>query len=309
MKGVLDWSKVTSLPGFFKVPIYNTFAFVFDELKKDSIVERANSMAFSFFLSMFPTIIFIFTLIPFLLPYIFNETVLDILPDGNYDFHATLKDQIRELMPASYADSIIGYISNFIKPKAGLLSVGFLLALFFSSNGMLTMMRGFEKSHSSTFVKRSAVKKRFIALQLTFLLGIVLIASVILIVMGNQIVGWIWDYFDFDQARTFGINLFRWVVVLTLFYTVISLVYRVGANTKQRFSFFSPGATLATVLSVLSSVAFSLYIDEFGTYDKLYGSIGIIIFIMLWIQINSFILLIGYELNSSIAVNRDLSRA
>ncbi|MEL6274746.1 MAG: YhjD/YihY/BrkB family envelope integrity protein, partial [Bacteroidota bacterium] len=85
--------------------------------------------------------------------------------------------------------------------------------------------------------------------------------------------------------------------------------YRFGAATYQRFSYFSPGVTLAAILSLLTSVAFSFYVDGFNRYDtyaRFYGSIATIIIVMLWLQLNSLILLVGFELNASIAVNRDL---
>ena len=197
-------------------------------------------------------------------------------------------------------------------PKIGLLSFGFILAGYFSSNGMLAMMRSFDKSYRVTFKKRSGWKKRVIALALTGLLGGLVIASVVLVILGNVIVEWLSEYITLAGFSTAGFAMLRWISIIFLFYFGISVIYRYGAATYKRFSFFSPGATLATILSLLSSMAFSLYIDEFEryeTYNKFYGSIAAIIIVMLWIQLNSLILLIGFELNASIAVNRDLIKA
>jgi len=91
-----------------------------------------------------------------------------------------------------------------------------------------------------------------------------------------------------------------------MFYTIISLIYRYGAAVRKKFHFFSPGATLATIFCILISIFFSFYVDNFSKYNELYGSFGTIIVTMIWIQLNSLILLIGFELNASIAINRDL---
>ena len=94
---------------------------------------------------------------------------------------------------------------------------------------------------------------------------------------------------------------FKWVVVLALFYTTFSTIYRYGSSTRRRISFFSPGAMLATLLSVLTSWGFSYYVNNFNSYNKVYGSIGTLIVMMIWIQLNCMILLIGFELNVSIS--------
>jgi membrane protein len=95
-------------------------------------------------------------------------------------------------------------------------------------------------------------------------------------------------------------------VIIVLFYSGISLLYRYGPALKHRMRFFTPGATLATILSLATSLAFSYYVNQFGTYNRFYGSLGAIIVLMLWLQINAMIILIGYELNASIIVNRAL---
>jgi membrane protein len=98
----------------------------------------------------------------------------------------------------------------------------------------------------------------------------------------------------------------KWILVFIFYYFVISIIYRIGPAFKTKLRLFTPGATLATVLSVISSVVFSLYVDNIFRYNEIYGSIGALILILVWLQINSFIILIGYELNASIAINRDL---
>ena len=104
-------------------------------------------------------------------------------------------------------------------------------------------------------------------------------------------------------------NIFRWLVIVALFYFGIAFIYRYGVALKRKLPWLTPGATLATILSIISSLLFSFYVNAFNTYNQIYGSIGTIIVLMLWIQINCMVLMVGFELNASIAVNRDLKLA
>lgn len=312
---VLNWTKSHSLPGFFKVPLYDVVVFVLREAQRFSLSIRANSIAFSFFISLFPAILALFTLLPY-----FSSLIYSFLP-GEDEYVTILVEEINQIIPGidvsvtdkqelegSLEDNIFTQTIRDIieQPRSGLLSLGFVLAIFFASNGMLAMMQGFEKSYDRTFKKRSNFRKRMIAIGLTFVLGSLLISSVLLIILGNLIINWIDSYINFDSFVHTSLSLLRWTVFVFLFYTGISLIYRYGAPTKRRFSFFSSGTTLATSLSIISSVLFSFYIENFSQYNRLYGSIGTVIILLLWLQINAFTLLIGFELNASIAINRDL---
>ncbi len=325
VKQIVDWMKVHSVPGFFKVPVYDVLVFLNNEIKRDGITTRANSMAFSFFLSLFPTIILLFTLIPYLLPFFLNETTLQYFPestaivyqpDSTIDYNQTMLNHLRVLLPNfnqqdnlenNINDDIINFIQDITTtPRFGLLSIGFILALFFASNGMMSLMRGFEKSYPTTFVKRNSAQKRLVAIKLTFLLGFMVFASFITILLGDQFlnitIGWV----DSSTFTNFIYKLLRLGLLLALVYFGNSIIYRLGAPTIRRFTWFSAGTTLATLLSIISTTVFAFYIKNFGAYNTLYGPIGTIIVVMLWIQINAMILLIGFELNTSIAVNRDL---
>lgn len=312
---VLDWAKTHSLPGFFKVPLYDVIVFVLREAQRFSLSIRANSIAFSFFLSLFPAILVLFTLVPY-----FSTMIYSLLP-GEEDYVTILVEEINQIIPgvdisitdqeelqSNLEDNIFTQTLRDIieRPRYGLLSLGFFLAVYFASNGMIAMMQGFEKSYDRTFKKRSNFRKRGIAIALTFVLGFLLVASVILIILGNSIINWLDAYINFDSFVHLALSILRWTVFILLFYTGISMIYRYGAPTKRRFSFFSPGTTLAASLSILSSLLFSFYVENFSQYNRLYGSIGTVIILLLWLQINAFTLLVGFELNASIAVNRDL---
>lgn len=305
VRRVLICTKKKSLPGFKGVPIYDVAVFLINEVTRYDLFTRANSAAFSFFLSLFPSIMALFTLIPYLKNYLLNY----IIPEGE-NFDQTLQTSINRIMPGVAGDRLFDFIDDITSnPRVGLLSVGFLMAIIFASNGMLALMRGFEKSYQSTFIQRNFWKKRIVAIGLTFWIGMMLIGSVVLIILGSSIIQWASEFRLINRMSATLLGIFRWFAILTLFYTSISFIYRFGPSTIKKFALWTPGTALATVLCILVSVVFSYYVNNFNTYNELYGSIGTIISMMLWIQLNCLFLFIGFELNASIAVNRDLKKA
>ena len=148
-------------------------------------------------------------------------------------------------------------------------------------------------------------QKRLIAIELTFLVGLVLVGSVVFVIMGNLIFGILLKFIKANILTQMLIYSFRWAVVIALFYTTFSTIYRFGTSVRRPILFFNAGAMLATILSLLISWGFSFYVDNFGNYNTLYGSIGALIVLMVWIQLNCMILLIGFELNAGITVLRD----
>ena len=170
------------------------------------------------------------------------------------------------------------------------------------------MMHTFEKSHHATFVKRGLVRKRLAAFEILIVLFVLLLSSFLLVVFGGKIIHYVLELVNADRFDYYALTLLRWLVILLLFYTAISMIYRLGVPTKRKFPFISPGATIATILCVLTSLGFSFFVNEFGRYNQVYGSLGTLIVVMLWLNLNSLILLIGFELNAAIAVNRDLRR-
>lgn len=301
LKRLERWARARSLPGFFRVPVFDVVVFVYHEFQRYDLFTRANSIAFSFFLSLFPSLIALFTTIP-----LFKDLILQYIPHGE-NFDQVMQNEIKRIMPGLAGDRLFAFIEDFTNnPRIGLLSFGFLLAAFFASNGMIALMRAFEKSYMRTFKKRSGWKKRLIAIILTFSVGFFLIGSIILILVGQLAISWLADISIIDRFSEFMLSFFRWIAIILLFYLSIAIIYRYGAPTRRRFKLLTPGAALASILCVLSSVGFSFYVNNFNNYNLFYGSIGAIIVLMLWIQLNSLIILVGFELNASIAVNRDL---
>lgn len=303
--GVTKYAKENSFIGFHGVPIYDVVVFVINEATNDDVFTRANSVAFSIFLSLFPSILTLFTLIPFAL------NLLKIWFPELENFNVTLYEEIKRVMPGQAGDILFGFVQDVTNsPKIGLLSFGFLLAIYFSSNGMIALMQAFEKSYVKTFRTRGFLRKRMVATGLVFLVGLFIIASVMLVILGDTLIGWVDSWLGLGSFSIFLIDVIRWVTTLALYYIIIGSLYRYGAATIKRFSYVSPGVTLATILSLATSVAFSFYIDGFNRYDtytKFYGSIATIIIVMLWLQLNALILIIGFELNAAIAVHRDLT--
>lgn len=300
--GLVEWSKTHSLPGLKKIPLYSLAKFIDKETRDDAITTRANSMAFSLFMAIFPAIIVLITLLPYTPLY---EMKVEV-GGQKQQFEDLLHDNIKEVMPGEAGDMLFKTIEDIAtKPKSGLLSIGFFLALWFASNGMLSMMRGLEKDYKTTFKRRTDFQKRLIAMQLTFLVGVVLVGSVIFVILGNTILYFVFQYVKVDLLTRIAFSALRWIVVLLLFYTLFSMIYRYGSSTRRPIPFINSGAVLATPLSILTSWGFSFYVDNFGNYNALYGSIGTLIVLMLWIQLNCMILLIGFELNAGIAVLRD----
>jgi membrane protein len=148
--------------------------------------------------------------------------------------------------------------------------------------------------------KRSFIKTRLIAVGLTLLLVTILLVAIIILNLGKFLI----DYLrHIEYAKTYIldiVNVLRYIVLVAMFFFATSIIYFIAPSVKMRWSFFSHGAALATVLNVIASVSFMIYINNFSSYNKLYGSIGSIIAMMLWFYITSLVLLIGFEFNASI---------
>ncbi len=282
--------KIT-LPGFQGVPIFDVLYFFIQNLLKDSIANRAKAMAFSFFLALFPLLLFLFSL----LPYFPIQGILD-------EMYLTLN----EMLPPDVYVKVVNIMDEILTHKHNvLLSVGFLGTIVVSVNGVDSIMQAFNQS-LNIIETRPLVKRKLLCLYLVFLL-FVLVVVVLSIMMGYKHV---MAYLLSQDliAKNFWyyvLNIGRWVLMVVFALGVISAIYYVAPVKKQRLNFFSAGATLSTILFFLVTSGFRLYIENFSKYNALYGSIGTLIIIMLWIQLSCMILLIGYELNICIVSTRD----
>jgi membrane protein len=281
-------SKTLTLPGFDGVPVYEVGAFFLQEIRKTSLPMRSKSIAFSFFLALFPALIFVFSLIPFLdIEYLSTENVeallKTILPSGEfYNF-------------------IFGNISDLLEKRRGdLLTGSFILSGYLTSQGVIAMMSSFDKTYDH-YKKRNAFQTHVVAFKLTLLLILMFLFSIVLIVVGQDLFRFAFSYLDIDNYFTrFLINFLRYLIIVLLFFFSISMIYYYGPSTKKKYRFISIGATVASLLSILASLGFSFYITHLNRYNSIFGSIGTVMLMMIWFNINSFVLLIGYELNASI---------
>lgn len=221
------------------------------------------------------------------------------------DFQTSMFDLIHNLLPQKaflgLQDTITDIITN---QRGSLLSFGFIAALYFSTNGFNSLIDAFNATYH-TVETRKWWAQRLISLLLVILIFTMTIASVSMIIAGEHITSFIigTDFMK-DSFWLVVYQVVRWLIILALFFFAISSLYYLAPSAKFRFRFISAGATLATVLCVIISLVFSFYINHFNNYNTLYGSIGTILIILMWLYFNAFGLLIGFELNVSIGLNR-----
>lgn len=216
-----------------------------------------------------------------------------------------LSDNLRGVIPKSAHDYIFGIINDITSIKRdGLLSLGAGLALFFSSNGMLTLMSGFDKAYNDTFKPRSWWQTRLIAIALTIVLSLLLIVSLVMMVVEGKVMNFLAEAYSIPNVVLVLVSSFNYLFSIFMVYTGISLIYTFGPSMHRRIPFINVGSVIATVLSLLTSLGFSYFINNFGRYNEVYGSIGALMVVMIWIQLNSFILLLGFELNASLAIKK-----
>ena len=283
-------SRKIIFPGFQGVPLFEVIKFFVNQVRKVGLIDRARSIAFSFLTAIPAAAIFICTLIPYLpvSQQIMRQLLLltkDIAPNQN-----------TYLLVSQFLQDFLA------KPRVGLLSFGFILALFYSSNAMMGIMRSFNKSLIYN-ARRNPLQIRWMAIKLTTLVLFMVIGSVIILVTQAELLRILLKALHINynnhQARWLFRTL-RWVVIIPLFYLAIAYIYKYGPAVQKRWKLFSPGTLLATSLTILTTLAFSYYVNRFATYNKVYGSIGTVMILMLLVYFNSLVLLIGYELNVSI---------
>jgi membrane protein len=291
---LVEISKIKGFPGRREISVYEVLSFLFVEIQRDSILTRASSISFNFFVSLFPTILVLFTIIPYIPVPTFQNSLLGTLND-------VLPENVYLLLNETISDIVT-------RQQGGLLSVSLILAIYYSSRGVISMMNSFDKA-LPTFRKRNFINRQLVALKITGLLFLLLVISVSMFIGGEVIIKWILRLLDAQNSNAyFWFTFIRWISIVLIFYFSISLIYYFGPAMHNRWQFFTAGSTLAAALSILSSILFSWLIDQFGQYNKLYGSIGTLIVMMLWIYYNSLSLLLGFELNASIEMNMNMNK-
>ncbi len=290
--------KTFTLPGFDQIPVYDVYQFFVAEIKGNSLAIRSKSIAFSFFLAFFPALTFVFSLIPYI-PY-FSELDVNIM---NF-LREVLPDKETYNFINSHTGPLLNDLAN--HKRGGLLTGSIFLVVFLTSNGVMAMMSGFDKSYEN-YKKRNAIQSRLVALKITVLLIILFIFSFGLIIVGRGLLAFIFDLLHIQNGFTvLLLQIVRYVLIGGMFFLSISLIYYYGPATKKKYKFISTGATVATILSILVSMGFSYWVNNFNKLNLIFGSIGTIMLLMIWLNINAFVMLIGYEINASIQYNRTL---
>lgn len=288
---LVNKSKKIILPGFQGIPLFDVIDFFNRQVKAIGMKERASAIAFNFVMAIPPAIIFLFTLIPYL--------------PVSKEFVAGLDSLIRDVIPGQEHNSpLIGFLHDFLhKPRTGLLSLGFILSLYFSSNAVLGIMRSFDKNYIG-FRKRNVIEKRAAALKLTLILYLLVFISVLMLAARGEILKWIGIKNSGIRAVIYNI---RWAIIVLLFFGCISYIFKHAPAVHKKWKLINPGSIVATFLMILFTFGFSYWVNHFGRYNQLYGSIGTVLILMLLIYFNSLVLLIGFELNVSISSLQEIA--
>ncbi|MCB0487024.1 MAG: YihY/virulence factor BrkB family protein [Cyclobacteriaceae bacterium] len=291
---VRSWMKSVKFKRHHNISLYRFIKVFIANIQKDDLVNRANGVAYNFILAIFPAIIFLFTLTPYVAQY---------FPQVNRN---SIMEFMGEMMPPSMYEVVSSTILDIINnQRGGLLTFGFIFALYLSTNGMMALMRAFNACYQ-TVERRSAIRMRITATGLTFMLAIVLIMAVALLIIGQLVIDYVaenlteFSNLNFDQYTIYMFLGLRFLVIFIVFFVAISFIYYFGPAVHYNWSFFSIGSFLATLGSLGISYGFSYYITNFGTYNKVYGSIGVLIALMIWVQLITIVLLFGYEINASL---------
>jgi membrane protein len=284
----IDWMRKLRFKKYEDVSLYTLVRTFFRKLQKDEAIDRANGVAFNFILAIFPAIIFLFTLIPYIshyVPSVNQESILNFLS---------------QLFPDTMMDAVSTTVHDIINnTRGGLLTLGFLFSLYLATNGMMSLMRAFNACYK-TIENRSGFKMRMIATALTVSLAVVLILAIILLVVGEFVLDFATGLLSIDEYTVYLLLALRFIVIFIVFFIAIALIYYFGPAIHFNWKFFSMGSFVATLLCIVISYGFSFYVTNFGTYNKLYGSIGVLIALMVWVQLITIVLMLGYELNASV---------
>ena len=283
---ILNIAKKIKPIGFSGLSIYDVTIFFWKGLMEGAITTRASSLAFNFFLAFFPSIIVFLTLIPYIPVIGLQETLMELL-------NVVLPPSTNEITFQALDD----IINN---TRASLLSIGFLLALYFSTNGINSLIEAFNASYHIR-ENRPIIQQRILSLGLTLLLSFMLIIAMGLIIFGKFAVSYLTEYKLITQYAGELILYGKWFTILLVLWLGISVLFHLGPSIKSKWKLLTPGSILATLGIIITSIGFNYYINHFSQYNKIYGSIGTLMIILIWMYFNSIILLTGFELNASIA--------
>lgn len=289
LRKISDWwksrTKKLILPGLEGLSLYDLWIIYTGGIIKGTFSTRASSIAFSFFMAIFPFLLFILNLIPYI-------TFID-------DFQIKFLVFMNDLLPPETSEFFGPFLQDIAQhPRGGLLSFSFILSIFLMTNGVNAIFTGFEFSYH-TKTNRSIVRQYIVAIGVSLILALLLLISVIVTVYLTYAV---------DDLNKLGIfkslnsdaSIINYITFILLVYIVVAVLYYSGTREARQARFFSVGALFTTILIMVTTVLFSIYIINFSQYNELYGSIGALLILMFYIWLNSNVLLLGFELNASL---------
>ena len=295
LNAVVEWTKRHTVPGFGKLSIFEVGSFFIKGMSNGTLGIRAASIAFNFFLAVFPALLFLSTLIPY-------------IPITN--FQTELMDLLEQLIPAETFETIEETLADIVMyPRSGLLSIGCITTIIIVSNGVTAVIRAFNAS-INTHETRGFLRLRASSLIMVGLITVLLATAIALLIFGRTILAYlIAKRILFGTFSTVMFYVVQWLVILSLCIVSVSVIYYFAPAQHTHMGFISTGSVMATLLLLLTSAGFGFYLANFSNYNALYGSIGTLIAILVWLNLNSYIFLLGFELNLSIQAAHEKNAA
>jgi len=299
LKLLKKWLKAMRVPGAPSVNFYEVIKLFVEQVNKEGLNVRAGAISFNLLIAIPACLLFICTLIP----YLTNSTM----------FYRELQQLVLSLTPNVGARSLmLRFLEDiFSKTKNGLLSLGFIFAIFFSSNAMMGIIRTFDRSLTHR-AQTNFIKKRLRAMRLTMILFLMFLGTMIISMGQGMFFHRIMALLNIHNERVQSlIRNLRWIVIAALFFFSISVIYKYAPTLEKhnRKRLLSLGSVIATCLLIASTSLFSFWAQNFSNYSKFYGTIGSVLVIMMLFFVNSFVLLIGYELDLSIEFLKEKHRS
>lgn len=280
---LMAFTKTLKVPGLEGLSVYDLLELYGIGIARGAFSYRAGAIAFSFFMALFPFALFILNLIPYIPVKGFQEDFLQFVADSvPPNTYGAIEVILKDIMNNSY-DSLI--------------SLGFLFSIFLMSNGMNAILGGFESSHQIT-IKRGYFRQYAVAIGLSLKFSMILILTISTIVVSEVFIQKFSNRFHFDDVLI--IEWARYVFILVMIFVSCSFLFKYGTRETKKIPFVNAGAMLTTILVIVTSYVFGIYVTKFARYNELYGSIGTLLVLMFFIWINCMILLLGFELNAII---------
>jgi len=270
------------VPGLHGMSFYGLLEMYIIGIVKGAVTSRAGSVAFSFFMALFPFVLFILTLIPFIPIENFQEDFMYL---------------IEQALPPKTADSTDSVIKDIAhNANGGLLSSVFILSIFLMTNGVNALFSGFEFTYHK-IINRGFIRQYLVALFTSIIMALLLLLTVAVIIYFEIAIGKL-KLNGFVNDTVFWIQIGKYIILVFTLFVGVSILYYFGTREGKKIKFFSPGSILTTVLILVNFKLFGIYVSKFAKYNELYGIIGTVLIMMLFIWLNSNILLLGNELNT-----------